>query len=260
MIDLETLELKHGSHTDCEDGMCVMEAVSCWIGGPFTDTPETSSPVIGAFLRNYNDSVNHEVRQSLKQYIPRLANSRGTDEVEEQRAMIMLDWLVRVNAVAWLRAAGLVEHAEELASLAPILTKQDVRHVIPALNAAGVAAGVAAWAAARDAAWAAAGAAAWAAARDAAGAAARAAAWAAAGAAAWDAARDAAWAAAGAAAGAAAWDAAWAAARDAAWDAAWAAAGDAAWDVLRPTVLTLQAAVPELLNRVLALTEGECAQ
>ena len=83
------------------------------------------------------------------------------------------------------------------------------------LDAAGAAAGDAAWAAAR-----AAGDAAWAAARAAAGAAARAAAGAAAGAAAWD-----------------AWDAAWDAARAAAWDAARDAAGAAQRDKLIEMVI-----------------------
>ena len=232
MIDLEMLELKKGAHENCEEGMCVMEAVSCWSGGPFTDAPATSSPVLGIFLRKYNDSVDSEVRQSLKPFIPRLVNSRGTYEIEEQRSVMALDWLIRVNVAAWLRAAGLVMHADRLASLAPIRTVEDVESIKPVLDVARAAASAAAWDAPWDAAWVAASAADW------------------------DAARAAAWAAA--------WDAASAAARAAAWDAAsaaaWDAASAAASAALQPTVLTIQATVPELLDRMLRLTEGEPAQ
>ena len=63
-----------------------------------------------------------------------------------------------------------------------------------------------------------------------------------------------------AAAWAAAWDAAraaaWAAARAAAEAAAWAAAGDAAWNALAPTVAELQTSVRDLVDRMLAVTDG----
>src|SRR3984957_13481152 len=256
--------LYHGSHNENGNGhveACAMEAVAYVAGEPWSDHPKCACPVIGAFMRLWNDCLPDAERTTLLlPLIPRLVGTRGSKNLEERRALMAADWLVRTHTPAWLRLAGLMTQADALCGLPEITAFAQVPSIRPAIEAARDNA-AAAWAAARDAAWdaawAAAGAAAGAAARDAAwdaawdaaGAAAGDAAWAAAGAAAWaaagaaawaaarDAAWDAAWDAAGAAAGAAAWAAAGAAAgaaaRDAAWDAAWdaagAAAGDAAW-------------------------------
>jgi hypothetical protein len=267
-IDVDSLVLARGEHVSPAVGMCVMEAVAYLAGEPFTDMPECASPVLGEFLRSWNDALDDTTRQTLKPYIPRLVGSRGTAEQEDARAWLAFDWLVRTYTPVWLRLAGLDVAAATLAALPefeagrddPVSTMDAARR---AAAAAGDAAWAAAWAAAEDvagdAAWAAARAAARADARDAAGAAAWAAAWDAARAAARDAARDAAWAAAEAAA----WDAAWAAARDVAGDAAGAAARAAgraagraaATDVLRPAVVELQASAHHLIDRMLAITE-----
>src|ERR1700761_4831451 len=196
VLDFETLKLEEGAHSANDDmRMCVMEAVAFVAGEPWTDSPNCASPGIAAFLRSYNDSVDDETRQSLKQYIPRLVGTRGSEKLEERRALIAADWLVRTHTPAWLRLAGLTTQADALASLPEITSMAQVPSIKGPLeaarqdaDAAGDAAGDAAWAAA----WAAAGDAAG----DAAGAAARAAAWAAARAAAGDAAGDAAGAAA----------------------------------------------------------------
>ena len=190
----------------------------------------------------------------LKPLIPKLVGTRTTKADEETRAWMCTDWLARECAPAFLRLAGMTEHAEKLESLAALTGVREAMSAQPTLNAAQKDA-----AAARDAAWDAAGGAAW----DAAWAAARDAAWAAAGGAAWDAAwaaaRDAAWAAARdaawAAAGGAAWDAAWAAARDA----AWAAARDAAWAALEPTVKLLQKSAYKLVERMIEVGREEAA-
>jgi hypothetical protein len=221
---IEEMPLKVGSHESIADGMCIMEAVAYVAGESWTDSPQCASPVIAAFLRSYNDSVNDEVRQTLKQYIPRLIGTRGDDALEERRSLIAADWLVRVHTPAWLRLAGLTVQADALASLPEIVAMAQIPSIQGPLTVA------------REDAYKA---------RDAAGDAARDAAW--------DAARDAAWAAARDAAWAAARDAAWDAARDAAWAAARAAARDAAGDAaLKPTVDALQATIPDLIERMLA--------
>jgi len=274
LVYLEPLQLEKGAHSPPDNGLvhaCVMEAVAYVAGEPFSDHPECASPVLGAFLRSWNDSLLDEDRQMLKPLIPRLVGTKAPARVEEKRAWMATDWLARECAPAFLRLAGLTEHAETLEGLAALTTAKRAKTAQAQLAAARAAARdaararAAAWdaagaeAAARAAARAAAGAAAWDAAWDAAGAAARAAAWdaagAAAGAAAWD--------AAGAAAGAAAWDAAWAAARAAAWDAARDAAGAAAWDAagaaagaaagdaLEPTVKQLQQSALLLVGRMI---------
>ena len=247
-LDLDHISLGAGCHqppdpTPVDGGLCVMEAVAWVAGEPWSDHPKCASPVVGAFLRSWNDTLNDDDRQNLKQYIPRLVGSAGTPELEERRAWMALDWLVRTYTPAWLRLAGLTGQADTLAGLPEFRKGMDVpsiRSTIEAVRADARAAGAAAWAAAGAAAW------------DAARAAAR------------DAARDAAWAAAGAAAGDAAWDAArdaardaaGAAARDAARDAARAAARDAARAAVRPTVVELQQSAHGLVDRMLDAEEA----
>jgi hypothetical protein len=186
-LDLDSLSLKCGSHSAPEEGFCVMEAVAYVNGEPHSDHPQCCCPVIGTFLRTWNDQLSDEDRQLLKPLIPRLGGTRATPEIELQRSGLALDWLIREYLPAWLKVANLEEYAAALATLPAISPPEHLENALPVLKAA------------RGAARAAARGAAWAAAR----AAARAAAWDAARAAAWDAARAAAWDAARAAAGAA---------------------------------------------------------
>jgi hypothetical protein len=184
----ESLVLKAGGHTSPESGMCVMEAVAYVAGEPWSDHPVCACPVIGAFLRSWNDGLRSDEERTrlLKPLVLRLVESKSTPAVEEARAYLALDWLIRTYTPVWLDLVpGLQSHAQALRALEAIRD-------ISAADAAGApvhAAGAAAWAAAGDAA------------RDAARAAPVAAAGAAPVAAAWAAARDAARAAAGAAAG-----------------------------------------------------------
>ena len=177
-LDLDAVTLAAGGHLPDSDAMCVMEAVAMLAGESWSDHPQCASPVLGAFLRSWNDALPDDERQQLKQYIARLVGSKGTDAQEAERSWLATDWMVRVQAPAWLRLAGLTEQADVLAGMQPV-NRETSPSILPALKAVRSDA-----AAARDAAWDATGAAAW----DAAGAAAGAAAWDAA----WDAARDAA--------------------------------------------------------------------
>ena len=156
-LDLDTLVLDGGSHSPGSDRMCVMEAVALLAGEGWTDHPACASPVIGAFLRSWNDSLPDDERQHLKQYIPRLVGSKGTDEQETDRAWLATDWLIRVQAPAWLRLAGMADQADLLAAMQPV-NPETCPSIMPALKAvrsdaaaARDAAGAAARAAARDA-------------------------------------------------------------------------------------------------------------
>ena len=247
-LDLDTLTLAAGGHDPDDGEMCVMEAVAFIAGEEWTDSPECASPVIGAFMRSWNDALNDNDRQDLKRYIRRLVGSKGTPEQENLRGWMALDWLVRVHTPVWLRHAGLDEHADRLAGLAEI-RPDTVQGVEPVLDAAREAA-LTAW----DAAWDAARVAARETARDAAGAAAGAAARAAAWSVTWDTARVAARETAIAAAEAAARAAARVAAVDTARDAMWTAGRGAAWDLMHRE---LNRSAHELVNRMLAITESE---
>ncbi len=247
MLDFTLLEklgpLKNGGHSGPTEGACVMEAVAYVAGEKWSDHPECVSPVIGAFLRSWNDGLPTDADRDrlLKPLIPKIINTRSTQAVEEQRSYLALDWMIRTFLPAWLRLAKINDHADKIEALAPIVDTATATAAAPVVRAANEAASKAG-AAARDAARAAA----WDAARDAARAAA------------WDAAWDAAWAAAGAAARAAA--------GAAAWDAAWAAAGDAAraaaWDALNATRDQLQLSAVGLVERMAALqalAEGDAS-
>lgn len=163
------------------------------------------------------------------------------------RGWMALDWLVRVHTPPWLRLAGLDEHADRLAGFAEI-RPDTVQGVKPALDVA-LEAARAARDTARDTAWAVMDPK-WTAAR-----AAREATWATA----WGAVRAteiAAWDAGMVAARATAWNTAMAAAAAAAYAAAGGTAGIAALD---PTRRELQQSAHELVDRMLAVTEGDPA-
>ena len=242
ICNLDTLVLTKGNHTSREQGVCFMEAVAWMAGTSHSDHPACVSPVLGAFLRRWNDDLDDKSRQKLKPYIHRVIGTAG-DRKDEVRGWMLTDWMIRVHTPAWLDLAGIKKPAALLRTLheltdttglvaaqAPIDRART--KAAAAWDAARAVAWDTAWAAARAVAWDAAWAAARAAVRDAARAAARAAAWDAA----WDAAR------------AAAWAAAWDAARAVAWDTAW----DAAKTKLQPTVVELQKSAFELLDRMIA--------
>ena len=173
---LQGLSLKSGAHSP-NSTFCVMEAVAYVAGEPWSDKPECACPIISSFLRSWNDALPTDADRDrlLKPLIPKLVNTRGDKALEEKRALMAADWLVRVNTPAWLRLAGLTTHADALSALPEITSFKQVPSIRGPIETArkdAAAARAAAWDAARDAAWAAARAAAWdaawAAARDAA--------------------------------------------------------------------------------------------
>ena len=77
-LDLRKLKLDKGAHSP--DGkFCIMEATAYIAGEDWTDKPKCVSPVIGAFLRSWNDTLDDETRQKLKPYIRRVIDTRTTE-------------------------------------------------------------------------------------------------------------------------------------------------------------------------------------
>jgi hypothetical protein len=229
--------LANGGHRPPGEGgdgaMCAMEAVAYVAGEPWSDTPRCACPVLGAFMRSWNDALpDAERTELLLPFIPRLIGTRSTKAVEARRATMAADWYVRVFTPAWLRLAGLTKQADRLAAFPEITSFEKTPSLLPALEAVRGDA-QAARSAARSAAWSAA----------------------------WSAARSAAWSAAESAARSAArsaaWSAAWSAARSAAESAAWSAAESAAESALEQTRKELQASAVDLLNRMIAVTEAQ---
>ncbi len=179
-LDLDSFQLSIGAHSSLEAGACVMELTAYMAGEQWSDHPACVSPVIGAFLRRWNDDLGYADRQRLKPYIARVIGTNTGTADDERRAWMLTDWMVRTYLPAWLRLAKLdtqavaVERLPELTDAdswkkaKPTVTDAEEKSAAAwaaARAAAGDAAGDAAWAAAGDAAWAAARAAA----RDAAG-------------------------------------------------------------------------------------------
>lgn len=88
----QTIKLSKGKHTDPDDGACVMELASMLAGETFTDHPASVCPVIGSFLRSYNDSIDEQRRQTLYEYASKVVGSRSGTKTQQERAARLADW------------------------------------------------------------------------------------------------------------------------------------------------------------------------
>jgi hypothetical protein len=170
--------LDYGTHRTPEDGRCAMEWVSYLAGEPHSDQPLCVSPVLRGFCIALNDGLDTEPRQRLRPFLTRTIGT-AEDGLDEHRAWLALDWLIRTYTPTWLHRAGLSGAAHTLVSLPVLHVDDDLGPALSALRAARAEAraawgsGVSGWltptviarATAREMAWKAAGAAAWAAAR-----------------------------------------------------------------------------------------------
>ena len=139
-LDLSRLHqippLSKGSHDGPEDGMCILEAVAFVAGEPWSDHPPCACPVIGAFLRSWNDALPDGERDALlRPLIPRLVGTKGSAALERRRALMAADWLVRVQTPGWLRLAGLAAQADTVASLPEITDMAQCPSLMPVLEA-----------------------------------------------------------------------------------------------------------------------------
>src|ERR1700758_932146 len=91
-VSYQTIKLSKGKHTSPDDGACVMELASMLAGEPFTDHPASVCPVIGSFLRSYNDSIDADRRQGLYEYASKVVGSRASARVQQARAARLAQW------------------------------------------------------------------------------------------------------------------------------------------------------------------------
>jgi hypothetical protein len=91
-VSYQTIKLSKGKHSNPEDGACVMELASMLAGEAFTDHPVSVCPVIGSFLRAYNDSIDDTRRQSLYEYASKVVGSRGAQRTQHARAERLAQW------------------------------------------------------------------------------------------------------------------------------------------------------------------------
>jgi len=132
---LDTLVLGLGDHEQRDDGLCLMEAVAWFADEPHSAAPRCVSPVLISFGDRGNDGLPDERRQRLVPLIPRLVGTRG-DGLDEQRAYMALDWLIRTYTPTWLELAGLTAHAQALRHLRRIVGLPTAQTAGPAVGAA----------------------------------------------------------------------------------------------------------------------------
>ncbi len=135
-LDLRKVRLDLGAHKSYLDGVCVMELAAYRAGEPISDHPACVSPVIGSFLRSWNDSLPDTDRQMLKPYARKVLNTATGAADEETRAWLATDWLARECAPAFLRLAGLTAQAEALEGLTALTGAREAKAAWPTLDAA----------------------------------------------------------------------------------------------------------------------------
>lgn len=141
--DLDDIVLEAMPHARRGLRLTFLELVSWLAHEPHDDAPASVSPVLATYARWFASSLDAERRQALK---PRARALIGTAEPAEpgavlspsdhQRVWLATDWLVRVQAVAWLRLAGMVEAAGRLEGLGPTTNHLDLVRAVDVLGSA----------------------------------------------------------------------------------------------------------------------------
>ncbi len=129
---IQNVSLKSGPHAP-DSEFCVMEAAAYVAGEKWNDAPECVCPVISTLLRAWNDALPTDAERDalLKPLIPFVINTKD-ETLEQRRALMAMDWFVRVQTPAWLRLAGLTSQADSLECLPEITDITQVPSVIAA--------------------------------------------------------------------------------------------------------------------------------
>jgi hypothetical protein len=98
-----TIRLTAGRHHAPQDGACAMELASMLAGEPFSDAPKAVCPVVGAFVRGYNDHLPCHERQDLYGLIADLVGTgHGDAFLMRDRANRCMGWVRRLRReLAW---------------------------------------------------------------------------------------------------------------------------------------------------------------
>jgi hypothetical protein len=87
-----SVRLEPGSHRSPDEGVCVVELASMIGGEDFSDRPDCVCPVIGSFLRCWNDGVGYADRQRLEPYASRVVGTGGYRRMSRIRRDICLSY------------------------------------------------------------------------------------------------------------------------------------------------------------------------
>ena len=141
----QTIKLSKGKHSSPESGACVMELASMLGGERFSDHPYSVCPVIGSFLRAYNDGIDERRRQDLYVYAAKVVGSRSTSEVERARVRLLSEWTATVQSRRWThrllgpRLSPVSRHRRPPADALGTLAGRVVRHHTEETHAAALA-------------------------------------------------------------------------------------------------------------------------
>ena len=102
-VSYQTIKISRGKHARPSDGACVMELASMLAGERFTDHPVSVCPVIGSFLRAYNDLVDDNRRQDLYASASLVVGSRASAAVMRARADRLTAWALQRRKRHWSR-------------------------------------------------------------------------------------------------------------------------------------------------------------
>ncbi|MEK6326142.1 MAG: hypothetical protein AABM66_01280 [Actinomycetota bacterium] len=86
------VRLTAGGHSSPREGVCVVELASLLAQEEFSDRPRCVCPVIGAFMRGWNDRAPYAERQRLSPYAERIVGSRSSSTVTRERRDLCLRW------------------------------------------------------------------------------------------------------------------------------------------------------------------------
>jgi hypothetical protein len=92
LSSITSVRLEPGRHRSPNDGVCVVELASILGGEGFTDRPACVCPVIGAFLRSWNDGVGYADRQRLEPYASLVVGTGGYRRISRIRRDICLSY------------------------------------------------------------------------------------------------------------------------------------------------------------------------
>ncbi|HEU4974827.1 MAG TPA: hypothetical protein VFT50_07020 [Baekduia sp.] len=82
----QNVRLARGQHASPDQGACVMELASMLAGERFSDHPRAVCPVIGSYLRRYNDGAPDDRRQDLLPVAAAIVGTAGDRELRRIRA------------------------------------------------------------------------------------------------------------------------------------------------------------------------------
>lgn len=95
----QTVRIGRGAHSSPKQGACVMELASMLAGERFSDRPPSVCPVIGGFLRAYNDALDDERRQDLLPVASAVVGTSTRDDaVVAARVHLIAEWSRAVTA------------------------------------------------------------------------------------------------------------------------------------------------------------------